>query len=58
MKMRDSPAKELALDTEPRKGLKRYPFARLQGDGQKIQADSPVFCGGPGLAPQKMRPNS
>jgi hypothetical protein len=23
---------------EPRKGLKRYPFARLQGGGQKIQA--------------------
>jgi hypothetical protein len=31
-----------AKRVEPRKGLQRYPFARLSG--QKIQAESPVFC--------------
>jgi hypothetical protein len=29
-------------ERQMRKGLKRYPFARSQDDGQKIQAESPV----------------
>jgi hypothetical protein len=53
MKLGDFPAKDFVMDMEPRKGLKRYPFARYRLLGKRYKRKARFFAAFPGWRRKK-----